>query len=131
MYSLSRSAAVEDRRLMAVGRGPLLVPRVALARRVGWRESGPDPRPGDAPRSLLLTESGPLRADQPLGHRRGRSPTGLPSLYTERHEQALTDFGVARFLAREAAAGSGTIVYGTPAYLAPERRHGDAAKVDG
>lgn len=49
----------------------------------------------------------------------------------ERHEQALTDFGVARFLAREAAAGSGTIVYGTPAYLVPERRHGDAAKVDG
>src|SRR5215472_14682460 len=84
MYSLSRSAAVEDRRLMAVGRGPLLVPRVALARRVGWRESGPDPRPGDAPRSLLLTESGPLRADQPLGLRRGRSRTGLPSLYTRR-----------------------------------------------
>ena len=52
-------------------------------------------------------------------------------LISENGTSRLTDFGVARFLAREAAAGSGTIVYGTPAYLAPERCHGDAAKVDG
>src|SRR5215813_12066874 len=52
-------------------------------------------------------------------------------LISEDGMSRLTDFGVARFLAREAAAGSGTVVYGTPAYLAPERCRGEAAKVDG